>query len=233
MADSFHIGFLPYNGMTQLDMTGPAQVLGRMPGASLHFIGKTLDPVIGDLTLAFVPTVTFADCPRLDMICVPGGFGCTEVMRDAAVLDWLGERAETATLVTSVCTGSLILAAAGLLRGKRAACHWAWRDSLSLFGAIPVAERVVEDGKFITGGGVTAGIDFGFRIIERLRGRDVAEMVQLALEYDPAPLGGGTPETARPEIVAAANAAMTGKGIAGRLADVAAIARGANAPSSP
>ena len=123
-------------------------------------------------------------------------------MRDEEVLAWLRERAGSLRYLTSVCTGSLVLAAAGLLRGRRAACHWAWRDQLALFGAIPVAERVVEDGDIITGGGVTAGIDFGFRIIERLHGRDMAERIQLALEYDPAPIGGGTPETARASIVA-------------------------------
>ncbi|MGB7406440.1 MAG: DJ-1/PfpI family protein [Pacificimonas sp.] len=223
MTDRFDIAFLPYADMTQLDMTGPAQVLARMPGAKLHFVGKTLDPVMDDIGLGFSPTVTFDDCPAVDMICVPGGYGCIDLMKDEDVLGWLRERAETARFMTSVCTGSLVLAAAGLLNGKRAASHWAWRDQLALFGAVPVAERVVVDGKFITGGGVTAGIDFGFRVIEELHGRDVAEGVQLALEYDPAPLGGGTPETARPEILAATKAAMAGRG-GDRLAEIERIA---------
>ncbi|MBV7256277.1 DJ-1/PfpI family protein [Pacificimonas sp. WHA3] len=224
MPDAFHIGFLPYADMTQLDMTGPVQVLGGMPGARLHFIGRDMSPIVDDLGLGFSPTVTMADCPPLDMICVPGGFGCIALMRDEDVLSWLRKQAESAKFITSVCTGSLILAAAGLLQGRRATSHWAWRDQLALFGAIPVEERVVEDGRFITGGGVTAGIDFGFRIIERLHGRDVAEVVQLALEYDPAPLGGGTPVTARPEIYHMAEAAMGVRGQADRLAEIREIA---------
>lgn len=224
MAEAFHIGFLLYPNLTQLDMTGPAQVLGRMPGAKLHFIWKDKAPVADDLGLAFSPTATLAEHPRLDMVCVPGGYGCAAVMRDAEVLGWLRRVAEQARLVTSVCTGSLVLAAAGLLEGRRAACHWAWRDRLAAFGAIPTAERVVEDGKFISGGGVTAGIDFGFRIVENLRGRDMAEMIQLGLEYDPAPLGGGTPETARPEILARTEAAMAAHGMADRIAEIDRIA---------
>ena len=133
-------------------------------------------------------------------------------MQDEAALAWLRKQAAGARFVTSVCTGSLVLAAAGLMTGYRAGCHWAWRDLLAGFGAIPVAERVVEDRDRISGGGVTAGIDFAFRIVERLHGRDVAEMIQLALEYDPAPLGGGTPETARKPILDMTCAAMTARG---------------------
>jgi cyclohexyl-isocyanide hydratase len=221
---TYRIGFLLYPNLTQLDMTGPAQVLSRMPGAEVVFVWKTTDPVMSDCGLALVPTHTLGDCPPLDMICVPGGYGCTAPMEDAEILDWLRTRAATADLVTSVCTGSLILAAAGLLDGYAAGCHWAWRDQLALFGATPVAERVVTDRNRITGGGVTAGIDFAFAVIERLKGRDVAESVQLALEYDPAPIGGGTPETARPEIVAAVRRVMAGRGLDDRLAAVERIA---------
>lgn len=224
MSDAFHIGFLPYPMMTQLDMTGPVQVLGRMPGAKLHFLWKTMDPVTDDLGLGFSPTATLRDHPKLDMLCVPGGYGCAALMQDEEVLGWLRETDRTTRFTTSVCTGSLILAAAGLLEGRRAACHWAWRDKLAAFGAVPAAERVVEDGKYISGGGVTAGIDFGFRIAEKLHGRDIAEMIQLGLEYDPAPLGGGTPETARPEIVEMTNAAMSGKGMTERIAEIDAVA---------
>lgn len=224
MPQPFHIGFLLYPNLTQLDMTGPAQVLARMPGAKLHFVWKSRDPVSDDIGLTFLPTATFADCPPLDMICVPGGYGCTAVMQDEAVLEWLRRQAETTRFVTSVCTGSLILAAAGLLKGYRAGCHWAWREHLALFGAIPVAERVVEDRNRISGGGVTAGIDFGFRIVEKLHGRDMAEMIQLALEYDPAPLGGGTPETARKAIYDATMAAMAARGLAERAAEIRAVA---------
>ena len=147
---------------------------------------------------------------------------------DAEVPDWLRAQAATAELVTSVCTGSLILAAAGLLDGYQAGCHWAWRDQLALFGATPVAERIVADRNRITGGGVTAGIDFAFAVIERLKGRDVAESVQLVLEYDPAPIGGGTPETARREIVDAVRRMMAGRGLEDRQATIARIAARAN-----
>ena len=222
---TYRIGFLLYPDLTQLDLTGPAQVLARMPGAEVLFVWKAIEPVMSDCGLALMPTHTLADCPPLDMVCVPGGYGCAAVMADAELLDWLRAQAAGAELVTSVCTGSLILAAAGLLTGYRAAGHWAWRDQLALFGAEPVAERVVIDRNRITGGGVTAGIDFAFRVIERLKGRDVAESIQLVLEYDPAPLGGGTPDQARPEIVAAVNAAMAKRGLGDRKAAIERVAR--------
>ncbi len=206
---TFRIGFLLYPDLTQLDMTGPAQVLARMSGAELHFVWKTRDPVPSDSPLALVPTTTLADCPSLDMICVPGGYGCTAVMRDQEVLDWLRAQAATAQVISSVCTGSLILAAAGLLDGYHAGCHWAWGDQLALFGAEFVRERVVADRNRITGGGVTAGIDFAFRVIERLRGRTEAEAIQLVLEYDPQPLAGGTPETADPVVLERVKAVIT------------------------
>lgn len=221
---AFRIGFLLWPHLTQLDMTGPAQVLSRMPGAELHFAWKTLEPVPSDCGLSLVPTVTLADCPPLDMLCVPGGAPVAPVMRDAEVLEWLRGKATTARLVTSVCTGSLILAAAGLLRGYRAGCYWASGEQLALFGAEFVRERVVIDRNRITAGGVTSGIDFAFRVIEELHGRDVAEAVQLALEYDPQPLSGGTPATARPKIVAQVTAMMASR-LAQREAEVAAIAK--------
>ncbi|MFD0847449.1 DJ-1/PfpI family protein [Sphingosinicella xenopeptidilytica] len=224
MTETFDIGFLLYPELTQLDMTGPAQVLARMPGAKLHFVWKDLELIRDDCGLTFLPTATFADCPQLDMICVPGGYGCTAMMQDTAVLDWLRRQAEGARFVTSVCTGSLILAAAGLMTGYKAGCHWAWREHLAAFGAIPVAERVVEDRNRISGGGVTAGIDFGFRIVEKLHGRDLAEMIQLALEYDPAPLGGGTPETARKPILDKTLAAMAARGFDLRRAEISSLA---------
>jgi cyclohexyl-isocyanide hydratase len=220
---TYRIGFLLYPNLTQLDLTGPAQVLSRMPDAEVLFVWKAIEPVMSDCNLALMPTHTLADCPPLDLICVPGGYGCTAMMADAEILDWLRRQAEGAELVTSVCTGSLILAAAGLLKGYRAGCHWAWRDELTRFGAVPVAERVVIDRNRITGGGVTAGIDFGFQVIERLRGRDFAETIQLVLEYDPAPLGGGTPDQARPEILAAATAGMARR-LGDRKAEIERIA---------
>lgn len=221
---TYRIGFLLYPDLTQLDLTGPAQVLSRMPGAELLFVWKSIEPVMSDCGLALMPTHRLAGCPPLDMICVPGGYGCTAMMADAEILDWLRTQAAGAQLVTSVCTGSLVLAAAGLLKGYRAGCHWAWRDALRRFGAEPVAERVVIDRNRMTGGGVTAGIDFAFRVIEQLKGRDAAEAIQLALEYDPAPLGGGTPERARPEIVAAVDAAMAKRGLDERKAAIERIA---------
>ncbi len=225
MTDTFQIGFLLYPGLTQLDMTGPAQVLSRMPGAKLHFVWKDLELIRDDSGLTFLPTTTFDDCPQLDMICVPGGYGCTAMMQDEDVLAWLRQQAMGAQYITSVCTGSLILAAAGLLTGYRAGCHWAWREHLAAFGAIPVAERVVEDRDRISGGGVTAGIDFAFRIVEKLHGRDLAEMLQLMLEYDPAPLGGGTPETARKSVLEKTLAAMSARGLDARHAEISSLAR--------
>ncbi|MFQ3595480.1 MAG: DJ-1/PfpI family protein [Sphingomonadaceae bacterium] len=192
--------FLLYPDVTQLDLTGPAQVLARMPGARLDFAWKTRDAVMSDCNLALVPTVTLEEAPQADLLVVPGGYGCTDMMNDPEVLGWLRRQSEGAQWVTSVCTGSLVLAAAGLLRGVRAGCHWAWGEHLAKFGASFVAERTVIDGRFMTAGGVTSGIDFAFRLIAEIHGRDVAEAIQLALEYDPQPLGGGTPETARPEV---------------------------------
>lgn len=220
---TFRIGFLLYPDLTQLDLTGPAQVLARMSGAELHFVWKTLDPVPSDCPLKLVPTTTLADCPPLDMICVPGGYGCTAMMRDSEVLDWLRAQAAGAQIVSSVCTGSLILAAAGLLEGYRAGCHWAWGDQLALFGSEFGQTRVVIDRNRITGGGVTAGVDFAFRVIEQLRGRAEAEAIQLALEYDPQPLAGGTPASADPAIVERVKAIM-GQRLASRRSEIAEIA---------
>lgn len=219
----FRIGFLLWPNLTQLDLTGPAQVLHHMPGAEVHYIWKTLDPVPSDCGLALMPTMTLAECAQLDMICVPGGGEVGAVMRDSEVIDWLRAQAAGAQLVTSVCTGSLILAAAGLLDGYRAGCHWAWGDQLARFGATYVPERTVIDRNRITAGGVTAGIDFAFRVIEQRCGRDVAEAVQLSLEYDPQPLGGGTPATARPEILAMVKQMIAAR-FGSRMADIEAAA---------
>ena len=202
MADPLHIGILLYPNVTQLDATGPAQVLSRVPGATLHMIWKTLAPVPTDVGFSIVPTTTFADCPRLDVICVPGGGGQVELMTDQETLDFLRRQAATARYVTSVCTGSLVLGAAGLLKGYKSACHWAWRDMLPAFGAIPVAERVVRDRNRISGGGVTAGIDFGLTVAAELAGEEVAKSIQLVLEYDPQPpFDSGSPEKAGVERV--------------------------------
>ena len=202
MADPLHIGILLYPNVTQLDATGPAQVLSRVPGATLHMIWKTLAPVPTDAGFSIVPTTTFAGCPKLDVICVPGGGGQVDLMTDPETLDFLRKQAATARYVTSVCTGSLVLGAAGLLKGYKSACHWAWRDMLPAFGAIPVAERVVRDRNRISGGGVTAGIDFGLTVAAELAGEEVAKSIQLVLEYDPQPpFDSGSPEKAGVERV--------------------------------
>jgi cyclohexyl-isocyanide hydratase len=202
MANPIAIGILIYPNVTQLDATGPAQVLARVPGATLHMIWKTRDPIPTDAGFSIVPNTTFADCPKLDVICVPGGGGQVALMNDPETLDFLRRQAGTARYVTSVCTGSLVLGAAGLIKGYRSACHWAWREMLSDFGAIPVAERVVRDRNRISGGGVTAGIDFGLTVAAELAGEDVAKSIQLILEYDPLPpFDSGSPEKADPERV--------------------------------
>lgn len=197
----FRIGFLVFPGMTQLDFTGPAEVVARMPDAEISLVWKSLDPIRSDNGIRFVPDATIADDVSYDMICVPGGFACTDLMVDPKILDWLRRQAETAAYITSVCTGSLVLAAAGLLKGYKAGCHWAWAEYLEKFGATATRERVVIDRNRITAGGVTSGIDFGFTIVAERCGRDVAEQILLSLEYDPAPLAGGVPEAARPEIL--------------------------------
>jgi cyclohexyl-isocyanide hydratase len=224
MAESVQIGILLYPNVTQLDATGPAQVLSRVPGAKLHMIWKTRDPVPTDAGFSIVPTTTFADSPQLDVICVPGGAGQVEVMVDPEALDFLRKQAAGARYVTSVCTGSLILGAAGLLKGYKSACHWAWRDMLKDFGATPVAERVVRDRNRISGGGVTAGIDFGLTVAAELAGEEVARSIQLVLEYDPQPpFDSGSPEKAGTERV---------KRIRERLAPLLESRRKANAEAA-
>jgi cyclohexyl-isocyanide hydratase len=203
MAAPIAIGILIYPDVTQLDATGPAQVLARVPGAKVHMIWKTRDPIPTDAGFSIVPNATFVDCPQLDVICVPGGSGQVALMTDPETLDFLRKQAATARYVTSVCTGSLILGAAGLLKGYRSACHWAWRDMLPAFGATPVAERVVRDRNRISGGGVTAGIDFGLTVAAELAGEEIAKSIQLVLEYDPQPpFDSGSPDKAGPERVA-------------------------------
>jgi cyclohexyl-isocyanide hydratase len=204
-----HIGILIFPAVTQLDATGPAQVLARTPGATLHMIWKTRDPVKTDAGFSIVPTTTFADCPQLDVICIPGGAGQIDLMNDAETLAFVAAQGAKARYVTSVCTGSLVLGAAGLLNGYKSACHWASRDLLTAFGAIPVAERVVRDRNRFSGGGVTAGIDFGLTLLAELAGDEVAQSVQLGLEYDPQPpFQSGSPEKADAERTARVRAQM-------------------------
>jgi cyclohexyl-isocyanide hydratase len=197
------VAFLIYPDVTQLDFAGPAQFLSRLGKARIDYVWKSREPVPTDAGFSVVPTATFEEVDGADILCVPGGISCVEVMEDDEALDWVRRVGGRAQWVTSVCTGSLILGAAGLLRGYRAGCHWAWRDHLRLFGAEPVAERVVFDRDRVTGGGVTAGIDFALALTAAVRGENHARLVQLALEYDPAPpFDSGSPERAGGELVA-------------------------------
>jgi cyclohexyl-isocyanide hydratase len=196
------IGFALFDNVTQLDLTGPAQVLARLPGAEMIYAAADNAPVATDCGFAIQPTTTREACPPLDILCVPGGYGVAPAMADPAWIGFVTRQAETARYVTSVCTGAFILGAAGLLQGRRATTHWAYHDLLALFGAHPVPDRVVRDGVLITGGGVTAGIDFALTLAAEIAGRDTAEMIAMALEYDPAPpFGAGSPPAA-PEIAA-------------------------------
>ncbi len=205
----FQTGFLIFPNLTQLDFTGPYEVLSRLgtppsldaasrfPDARTHVVAKTLDPVTSDRGLAFLPTTTFADCPPLDLICVPGGGGVVEALADPETIGFIRDQGRRAAYVTSVCMGAFLLGAAGLLEGRRAATHWAYVDLLPLVGATHAPGRVVRDGNVITSGGVTAGIDFAFAIIAQLAGPEVAQAIQLGIEYDPAPpFPGGTPDKA-------------------------------------
>ncbi|MFU9138805.1 DJ-1/PfpI family protein [Erwinia tasmaniensis] len=189
MSDSagISIGLLLFPALTQLDLTGPYEVFVRTPDTNVHLIWKTRDPVVSDRGMAILPTTTFSTCPKLDVICIPGGPGQTDLMTDENVLSFIRARSHQARLVTSVCTGSLILAAAGLLKGYRATTHWASLDQLSLLGAEPVNERVVRDRNRITGAGVTSGIDFALTVVAELYGAEIAQNIQLHMEYDPAP----------------------------------------------
>lgn len=192
------IVFALYPGVTQLDFTGPLEVLSRLPGAEVVLASCRGGELAASGGVTFARLVPLAEVPGCLVLCVPGGFGTTEAMLDGEYLAQLRRLAAQARYVTSVCTGSLLLGAAGLLRGRRAACHWAYRELLPLFGAEPDAARVVRDGNLITGGGVTAGIDLGLTVLAELAGRDLAESVQLALEYAPEPpFSSGRPEQAR------------------------------------
>jgi cyclohexyl-isocyanide hydratase len=222
----YRIGLLAFPAMTQLDLTGPLQVFASLPGAEVRVIWKTLDPIQTQGGLRLLPDTVLADCPLLDVICVPGGAGVMALMEDPEVLSFLRRQAEQARFVGSICTGALVLGAAGLLRGRKATTHWAWTDLLVPLGAIPTPGRVVRDGKFMTGGGVTAGIDFALTMVAEIAGQDVAEGIQLGIEYAPAPpFDAGHPETARPELVAAVRDRMAATRVQ-REAVVARVAAG-------
>ncbi|MDJ0717524.1 MAG: DJ-1/PfpI family protein [Prochloraceae cyanobacterium] len=194
----YQIGLVIYPKMTQLDILGPHQVFASIPNTQVHILWKTKDPVTSDEGLTILPTTTFAECPKLDVLCIGGaGIGYIEMMRDREVLEFLALQGKTAKYITSVCTGSFILAAAGLLQGYRAATHWLVRDQLAMLGVEVGTERVVVDRNRITGGGVTAGIDFALVVAAKLCGEETAKTRQLLLEYNPAPpFNVGSPETA-------------------------------------
>ena len=199
----FNIGFVIFPNLTQLDFTGPLQVLSRLPQSTTHIVAKSRDPVPSDCGLGLVPTHTFADCPALDLICVPGGAeGVIAAANDRETVDFVRRQASQARYVTSVCTGAFILGAAGLLRGRRATTHWAFTDLLPLVGATHEKARIVKDGNVITAGGVTSGIDFGLSVVADIAGEQAARTIQLGIEYDPAPpFSCGHPDRAPPGLV--------------------------------
>jgi cyclohexyl-isocyanide hydratase len=226
MSDApFLIVEILYPGMTQLDFTGPHTIFSRIPGAKTIVASLQGGEVESDGGLFFGRTVPLGEIQRCDLLFLPGGVAATDVANDPVFLGEVKRLAATARYITSVCTGSLILGAAGLLKGKRAACHWAWRDMLPLFGAIPDAARVVRDGDVITGGGVTAGIDFALTVAAELAGADLAQALQLGIEYAPAPpFDSGRPETAPRQVLAAVNA-HNAKLLPGRRAGAEAAAK--------
>ena len=220
------IVFALFPGVTQLDFTGPHQVFSRLPGAEVILASRAGGAIETD-GITFAGLRCLAEIPRCDVICVPGGFGVTDnAIADEEFLRELRRLAGGARYITSVCTGSLALGAAGLLRGKRAACHWAWRELLEVFGAIPDPGRVVRDGDIVTGGGVTAGIDFALSLAAELAGADTAQMIQLGIEYAPAPpFEAGRPEIAPPAILARASERYANGAAQRRAAVEAAAAR--------
>lgn len=206
---SLSIGLLCFPGVQQLDLTAPYEVFAALPEARVHLIWKDLSPVTSATGLVLAPTTTLAECPPLDVLCVPGGAGINALLQDTEVLDFLRRQAAQARYVTAVCTGALVLGAAGLLRSKRATTHWASLPLLPLLGAEPVAERVVRDGNVFTAGGVTAGMDFALTLAAEIAGVPHAQAIQLGLEYDPMPpFRAGSPDLAPPEVVAAVRARL-------------------------
>ena len=194
----FNVGFVIFPDLTQLDFTGPQQVLSRLPESAMHIVAKSAAPVPSDSGLALVPTHTFDTCPPLDLICVPGGnAGVVDAMGDQDTIGFIRRQAGTAKYVTSVCTGAFLLGVAGLLKGRRATTHWAFTGLLPLVGATHEKARIVRDGNVITAGGVTSGIDFGLSVVAEIAGAPVAQAIQLGIEYDPhPPFDSGHPDRA-------------------------------------
>ena len=199
----FNVGFVIFPDLTQLDFTGPQQVLARLPNSAMHIVAKTASPVPSESGLSLVPTHTFQNCPQLDLICVPGGnTGVVQTLSDHDTIEFIRRQAATAKYVTSVCTGAFILGVAGILRGRRATTHWAFTELLPLVGATYEKGRVIKDGNVITAGGVTSGIDFGLRVAAEIAGEQVAQAIQLGLEYDPdPPFSCGHPDRASPAVM--------------------------------
>ncbi len=204
MADALHLVFALYPDLTQLDFTGPYEVLRRMPGARVTLASAAGGALVSDSGLTFGGLARLADVERCDLLCVPGGRGRAAAAEDGEFMLQLRRLGTSSRYITSVCTGSLLLAAAGLIAGKRAACHWAWRDLLADYAVVPDPGRVVRDGNVITGGGVTAGIDFALTVVAELASAEVAQAIQLSLEYAPAPpFDAGRPETAPRAVLSA------------------------------
>ena len=201
----FNVGFVIFPDLTQLDFTGPQQVLARLPQSAMHIIAKSATPVPSDSGLSLVPTHTFANCPNLDLICIPGGnAGVVQAIGDQETIEFVQRQSSIAKYVTSVCTGAFVLGAAGLLKGRRATTHWAFTELLPLVGATHEKARIVKDGNVITAGGVTSGIDFGLSVVAEIAGETTAQAIQLGIEYDPhPPFDSGHPDSA-PEAVKAA-----------------------------
>jgi cyclohexyl-isocyanide hydratase len=203
MTISYKVGLLLFPKITQLDLAGPYEVFSRMPGAAVHLLWKDTQLIRSEWGLELRPDTRFDDCPALDVFCVPGGPGAFELFTDDVLIDAVRAIAKRSRFVTSVCTGAFLLGAAGLLAGKRATTHWASRELLRGFGAIPDEGRIVVDGNLITSGGITSGIDFGLHIAAQLIGVEQAKEIQLAMEYDPAPpFASGSPRVAEPAILA-------------------------------
>jgi len=202
---NFNVGFVIFPDLTQLDLTGPLQVLARLPRSMTYIVAKSATPVPSDCGLGLVPTHTFASCPPLDLVCIPGGVnGVIAAIGDQETVEFVHRQAISAKYVTSVCTGAFVLGVAGLLKGRRVTTHWAYTDLLSLVGARYEKARIVKDGNLITAGGVTAGIDFGLSIVAEIAGESAAQAIQLGIEYDPAPpFDSGHPDRA-PAVVKAA-----------------------------
>jgi cyclohexyl-isocyanide hydratase len=197
MTSPIVVGMVLFPRLNQLDLTGPYEVFSRMPAARVRLLAASMEPVKSEWGLTITPDVSFADAGQVDILCVPGGWGVNEQLENELFLSFLRDQSIRARYITSVCSGALLLGAAGLLNGYRATTHWMSLDLLALLGAEPVEERVVVDRNRVTGGGVTAGIDFGLVVVRELAGASTAQEIQLAIEYQPSPpYESGRPSTA-------------------------------------